>query len=83
MVMTNVAGFGVHGIFCAPLITDVVVLFVAVEMLASEFKKMNELEGMPDLEACLWNFMNQAEIIWKQVVSFLCYTDNTSCGQEL
>lgn len=40
MIMPHIAGLGVHGVFCAPLITDVVVLFVAIGMLISEFRKM-------------------------------------------
>ena len=39
-IMPHVAGLGVHGVFCAPLITDIIVSLAAVYMLYSEFKKM-------------------------------------------
>lgn len=40
-LMPHVAGLGVHGVFCAPLLTDAVVLLIAVGMLVSELKQMN------------------------------------------
>lgn len=44
--MPYMANLGVHGVFCAPLITDTVVLFIAIYMLYSEFKKMDGSEKM-------------------------------------
>lgn len=35
-IMPHVAGLGVHGVFCAPLITDVVVLIVVIWRMCSE-----------------------------------------------
>lgn len=45
VIMPHVANLGVHGVFCAPLITDAVVLLVAIGMLCSEFRAMNRLEA--------------------------------------
>ncbi len=42
MLMPYVAGLGVHGVFWAPLITDVLGIVVAILMMRSEFKKMNQ-----------------------------------------
>lgn len=39
--MPHVAGLGVHGIFTAPVITDMIVLIVAIRMAVSEFKRMD------------------------------------------
>lgn len=44
VILPYVANLGVHGVFCAPLITDVIVLIVAVYMLHSEFKSMSRSE---------------------------------------
>lgn len=44
IIMPHVAGLGVHGVFTAPLITDVIVLAVAVWMIVSEFKRMDTLK---------------------------------------
>ena len=43
--MPHVAGLGVHGVFCAPLITDVVVLIVIIWMMCSEFRRMDQLKA--------------------------------------
>ncbi len=39
-MMPRVARLGVHGMFCAPLITDAVILIVVVWMVCSEFKRV-------------------------------------------
>lgn len=44
-IMPHVAGLGVHGVFCAPLITDTVVLIVVIWMMCSEFKRMDQLKA--------------------------------------
>lgn len=44
-IMSHVAGLGVHGVFCAPLITDTVVLIVVIWMMCSEFKRMDQLKA--------------------------------------
>lgn len=44
-IMPHVAGLGVHGVFCAPLITDVIVLIVVIWMMRSEFKRMDQLKA--------------------------------------
>lgn len=44
-IMPHVAGLGVHGVFCAPLITDVVVLIVVIWMMCSEFRRMDQLKA--------------------------------------
>lgn len=44
-IMPHVAGLGVHGVFCAPLITDVIVLIVVIWMMCSEFKRMDQLKA--------------------------------------
>ena len=44
VIMPHVAGLGVHGLFCAPLITDIIVLIVVVWMMCSEFRKMDQME---------------------------------------
>ncbi len=44
-IMSHVAGLGVHGVFCAPLITDVVVLIVVIWMMCSEFRRMDQLKA--------------------------------------
>ncbi len=44
-IMPYVAGLGVHGVFCAPLITDAVVLIVVIWMMCSEFKRMDQLKA--------------------------------------
>ena len=44
-IMPHVAGLGVHGVFCAPLITDAVVLIVVIWMMCSEFKRMDQLKA--------------------------------------
>lgn len=44
-IMPHVAGLGVHGVFCAPLITDVVVLIVVICMMCSEFRRMDQLKA--------------------------------------
>lgn len=41
IIMPHVAGLGVHGIFTAPVITDMIVLIVAIRMAVSEFKRMD------------------------------------------
>ena len=43
IVLPYIADLGVHGVFAAPLITDAIVLIVAIWMLIREFKKMDEL----------------------------------------
>ena len=43
--MPHIAGFGVHGVFAAPLITDVTVFIVAVGMMINEFKQMDALRA--------------------------------------
>lgn len=43
IIMPHIAGFGVHGVFAAPLITDVTVFIVAVGMMINEFKQMDAL----------------------------------------
>lgn len=42
MIMPYVAGFGVHGVFWAPIITDVLGIAVAIGMMRTELKKMNQ-----------------------------------------
>lgn len=44
-IMPHVAGLGVHGVFCAPLITDAIVLIVVIYMMCSEFKRMDQLKA--------------------------------------
>ena len=44
-IMPHVAGLGVHGVFCAPLITDAVVLIVVIWMMCREFKRMDQLKA--------------------------------------
>lgn len=44
-IMPHVAGLGVHGVFCAPLITDAIVLIVVIWMMCSEFKRMDQLKA--------------------------------------
>lgn len=44
-IMPHVAGLDVHGVFCAPLITDVVVLIVVIWMMCSEFRRMDQLKA--------------------------------------
>lgn len=44
-IMPHVAGLGVHGVFCAPLITDAIVLVVVIYMVCSEFKRMDQLKA--------------------------------------
>ena len=43
-IMPHVADLGVHGVFCAPLITDAIVLLVVIWMMCSEFKRMDQLK---------------------------------------
>ena len=43
IIMPHIAGLGVHGVFAAPLITDVTVFIVAVGMMINEFKQMDAL----------------------------------------
>ena len=45
IIMPHIAGFGVHGVFAAPLITDVTVFIVAVGMMINEFKQMDALRA--------------------------------------
>lgn len=45
IIMPHVAGLGVHGVFTAPLITDVIVLIVVIWMMCSEFKRMDQLKA--------------------------------------
>lgn len=45
LLLPRIAGLGVHGVFCAPLVTDAFVLIIAVCMLISEFKKINRLKA--------------------------------------
>lgn len=44
LLLPRIASLGVHGVFFAPLITDAIVFVVAILMLTSEFKKMNQLK---------------------------------------
>lgn len=44
-IMPHVAGLGVHGVFCAPLITDAIVLIVVIWMMCSEFKRLDQLKA--------------------------------------
>lgn len=44
-IMPHVAGLGVNGVFCAPLITDAVVLIVVIWMMCSEFRNMDKLKA--------------------------------------
>lgn len=44
ITMPYIAGFCVHGIFAAPLITDVTVFIVVVGMMINEFKRMDALK---------------------------------------
>ncbi|MDD3253876.1 MAG: MATE family efflux transporter, partial [Lachnospiraceae bacterium] len=44
MIMPHIANLGVHGVFYAPLITDAIVLLVAIYMLYGEFKRMDQLK---------------------------------------
>lgn len=44
-IMPHIAGLGVHGVFCAPLITDAIVLIVVIWMMCSEFKRMDQLKS--------------------------------------
>lgn len=45
IIMSYIAGFGVHGVFAAPLITDVTVFIVAVGMMINEFRRMDALKA--------------------------------------
>lgn len=45
MIMPHIANLGVHGVFTAPLVTDVIVLFVVIGMMCSEFKNMDKLKA--------------------------------------
>ncbi|MGC6173086.1 MATE family efflux transporter [Lacrimispora sp. 38-1] len=45
IIMPYIAGFGVHGVFAAPLITDVTVFIVAVGMMINEFRRMDALKA--------------------------------------
>ena len=45
IIMPYIAVFGVHGVFAAPLITDVTVFIVAVGMMINEFKQMDALRA--------------------------------------
>ena len=45
IIMPYIAGFGVHGVFSAPLITDVTVFIVAVSMMLTEFRRMDVLKA--------------------------------------
>lgn len=45
IIMPYIAGFGVHGVFAAPFITDVIVFIVAVGMLINEFRRMDALKA--------------------------------------
>jgi len=44
-IMPYIAGLGVHGVFCAPLITDAIVLIVVIWMTCSEFKRMDYVKA--------------------------------------
>ena len=45
MIMPHIANLGVHGVFTAPLVTDVIVFFVVIGMMCSEFKNMDKLKA--------------------------------------
>ncbi|MCJ0405313.1 MATE family efflux transporter [Clostridioides difficile] len=45
MIMPHIASLGVHGVFTAPLVTDVIVFFVVIGMMCSEFKNMDKLKA--------------------------------------
>ena len=45
IIMPYLAGFGVHGVFAAPFITDVIVFIVAVGMMINEFRRMDALKA--------------------------------------
>lgn len=45
IIMPYIAVFGVHGVFAAPLITDVTVFIVAVGMMINEFRRMDALKA--------------------------------------
>ena len=45
IIMPYIAGFGVHGVFAAPFITDVIVFIVAVGMMINEFRRMDALKA--------------------------------------
>lgn len=44
IIMPYVMGFGVYGVFAAPLITDMAVFLVAVGMMLTEFRRMDVLK---------------------------------------
>ena len=44
-IMPHMASLGVHGVFCAPFITDAIVLIVVIWMMCSEFKRMDQLKA--------------------------------------
>ena len=44
IIMPYIMGFGVHGVFAAPLITDMAVFIVAAGMMLTEFRRMDVLK---------------------------------------
>ena len=45
LIMPHIAGLGIHGVFCAPLFTDSIVMIIALCMLYGEFKNMNRTDS--------------------------------------
>jgi putative MATE family efflux protein len=46
IIMPYIMGFGVHGVFAAPLITDMAVFIVAAGMMLTEFRRMDVLKSI-------------------------------------
>ena len=41
--MPQIGGLGVHGVFLAPAVTDLVILVLAIVMLTGEFRNLSKL----------------------------------------
>ena len=43
ILLPRIGGLGVHGVFLAPAVTDLIILILAVVMLAGEFRNLSNL----------------------------------------
>lgn len=48
MIMSHIANLDIHGVFTAPLVTDIIVFFVAIGLECSEFKRLDILKEQDD-----------------------------------
>ena len=45
ILLPRIGGLGVHGVFLAPAVTDLIILVLAIVMLTGEFRGLSRLAG--------------------------------------